>query len=293
MLRDLIARLAARLAEAGIEDAHAEAWLLLAAAAGRERAELVTGEGAALDPGAQARLEALLRRRLAREPMAYILGEKEFWSLRLAVGPAVLIPRPDSETLVEAALARIPDRTAPLRILDLGTGSGCLLLALLSELPNATGTGVDASPGALAVAEANARDLGFAKRASFITGDWGRGLDGSFDLIVSNPPYVREPDWPGLQPEVRDFEPPAALLAGADGLDAYRGLVPDSVRLLATDGVLVLEIGLGQGDAVTAILAAQGLDVVELRRDLAGVERCLVARRRAYAVPAGYCTAQF
>jgi release factor glutamine methyltransferase len=278
MLRGLIARLAARLAEAGIEDARAEAWLLLAAATGRERAALVAGDGVMLDPGAQARLEKLLRRRLAREPMAYILGEKEFWSLRFAVGPAVLIPRPDSETLVEAALARIPDRTAPLRVLDLGTCSGCLLLALLSELPKATGTGVDASAAALAVAEANAHRLGLADRASFAAGDWGHRLDGPFDLIVGNPPYVREADWLGLQPEVRDFEPRTALLAGADALDAYRALAPECVRLLATDGVLVLEIGLGQGDAVTAILAAHGLDVVERRRDLGDVERCLVAR---------------
>jgi release factor glutamine methyltransferase len=279
MLHDVIARLAARLAEAGIEEARAEAWLLLAAATGRARAELVAGLSLDLGLAAQARLEELLRRRLAREPMAYILREKEFWSLPFAVGPEVLIPRPESETLVEAALARIPDRAAPLRILDLGTGSGCLLLALLFELPNATGIGVDASAAAVAVAEANARRLGVAHRATFLEREWGRGLDGPFDLIVGNPPYVRQPDWPGLQPEVRDFEPPAALLAGADGLEAYRALAPDSVRLLATDGVLVLEIGQAQGDAVTAILAAHGLDVVEHRRDLAGIERCLVARR--------------
>ncbi|MGH6917003.1 MAG: peptide chain release factor N(5)-glutamine methyltransferase, partial [Geminicoccaceae bacterium] len=281
MLHELIARLAARLATVGIEDARAEAWLLLAAATGRERAALVVGESAAVGPAAQARLEELLRRRLAREPMAYILGEKEFWSLRFAVGPAVLIPRPDSETAIEAALARVPDRTAPLRILDLGTGSGCLLLALLSELPSATGIGVDASAEALAVAEANARRLGLAARALFAAGDWGRGLDGPFDLIVSNPPYVREPDWPGLQPEIRGFEPRAALLAGPDGLDAYRALAPDCLRLLATDGTLALEIGLGQAAAVRAILAAHGLDVVERCRDLAGLERCLIVRRSA------------
>ena len=272
--------MAARLAEAGIEDVRAEAWLLLAAATGRERAALMAGVGGDLDPVARARLDDMLARRLAREPMAYILGEKEFWSLRLAVGAAVLIPRPDSETVIEAALAQIPDRTVPLRILDFGTGSGCLLLALVSELPNATGLGVDASAEALALAEANARRLGLAQRACFMDGDWGRGLDGPFDLIVSNPPYVRGIDWTGLQPEVRDFEPPAALLAGPDGLDAYRALAPDCLRLLATDGALALEIGQGQGDAVKAILAAHGLKVVERRRDLGGVERCLVARHR-------------
>jgi len=280
MPRDLIASLAARLAEAGIEEARAEAWLLLAAATGRERAALVAGPGDALDPVARARLDEMLARRLDREPMAHILGEKEFWSLPLVVGPGVLIPRPETESVVEAALDAVSDRQARLCVLDLGTGSGCLLLALLSELPNATGVGVDASGHALAVAKVNARRLGLAQRASFAVGDWGCGLDGPFELIVSNPPYIRAADWAGLQPEIRDFEPPAALLAGPDGLDAYRALAPESLRLLATDGSLALEIGFGQADAVTAILAAHGLHVNERRRDLAGIERCLIARRR-------------
>jgi release factor glutamine methyltransferase len=281
MLRDLITRLAARLGEAGIEEARAEAWLLLAAATGRGRAALVAGSGDALDRVARARLDGMLARRLAREPMAYILGEKEFWSLPLAVAPGVLVPRPETETVVEAALGQIRDRTAPLRVLDLGTGSGCLLLALLSELPNASGIGIDASVTAHSVAEANAQRLGLAERARFVVADWGRELSGPFETIVSNPPYVREGDWAGLQPEIRDFESRAALLAGADGLDAYRALAPDCLRLLATDGALALEIGQGQGDAVTAILAAHGLQVVERRADLSGIERCLVARRSA------------
>ena len=281
MLRDLIAGMAARLAEAGIEDVRAEAWLLLAAATGRERAALMAGVGGDLDPAAHARLEDLLRRRLAREPMAYILGEKEFWSLPLAVAPGVLVPRPETETVVEAALGQIRDRTAPLRVLDLGTGSGCLLLALLSELPNASGIGIDASVTAHSVAEVNAQRLGLAERARFVVADWGRELSGPFETIVSNPPYVREGDWASLQPEIRDFESRAALLAGADGLDAYRALAPDCLRLLARDGTLALEIGQGQGDALTAILAAHGLQVVERRADLSGIERCLVARRSA------------
>ena len=280
MVRELISRLAARLAKAGIEDARAEAWLLVAAATGRERAALVAGADDALDSEAQALLDEMLTRRLRHEPMAYILREKEFWSLLLAVAPGVLIPRPETESVVEAALDAVPDRQAGLRVLDLGTGSGCLLLALLSELPNATGIGVDASGEALAMAESNARRLGLARRATFLQGAWGRGLDGAFDLIVGNPPYVREADWGSLQPEIRDFEPAAALLAGPDGLDAYRALAPDVLRLLATHGGLVLEIGFGQGDAVTAILAAHGLDVVGRRRDLAGIERALVARDR-------------
>jgi release factor glutamine methyltransferase len=279
--RDLIAQLAERLAAAGIEAAGREAWLLLAAATGRERASLIAGAAAALTAAQQARLERLLERRRAREPIAYILGEKEFWSLPFQVGPAVLIPRPETETVVEAALAQVSDRRARVRILDLGTGSGCLLLALLSELPNATGLGTDVSAQALALAEANAVRLGLAGRTELRVGDWGSDIEPRFDLIVSNPPYVAAAEWPKLQPEVRDFEPSAALLAGPDGLDAYRALAPEFARLLASDGRVALEIGQGQGDAVARLLARERLEVVERRQDLAGIERCLVARRAA------------
>ena len=282
---DLIARLAERLAAAGIEAARREAWLLLAAASGRERASLMAGAAAALTSGQQARLEQLLARRCRREPIAYILGEKEFWSLPFRVGPAVLIPRPETETVVEAALAHLRDRRAPLRILDLGTGSGCLLLALLSELPNAAGLGTDVSAEALALAQANAVRLGLAERTELRAGDWGSGLAPPFDLIVSNPPYVAEAEWPKLQPEVRDFEPRAALLAGPDGLDAYRALAPECARLLASGGCAALEIGQGQSDAVARLLTRAGLEVVERRRDLAGIERCLVARPRRACEP--------
>ena len=277
--RDLIAQLAERLAAAGIETARREAWLLLAAATGRERASLMAGAGGALTADQRARLERLLERRRAREPIAYILGEKEFWSLPFQVGPAVLIPRPETETVVEAALAQVSDRRAPLRILDLGTGSGCLLLALLSELPNATGLGTDVSAATLALAEVNAVRLGLAGRTELRAGDWGSEIEPPFDLIVSNPPYVAAAEWPKLQPEVRDFEPSAALLAGPDGLDAYRALAADCARLLASGGCVALEIGQGQGDAVAGLLTRAGLEVIERRRDLAGIERCLVARR--------------
>jgi release factor glutamine methyltransferase len=274
-----IADAAGRLAAAGVEDARGEARLLLAAAAGVERAALLAGALPALSAAQDAALEALLRRRERREPIAYILGVKEFWSLSFDVDPAVLIPRPDTETVVEAALAQIGDRAAALRILDLGTGSGCLLLALLSELPAAHGLGVDDSPAALAVAMRNAERLGLAAHAHFRQGQWGDGLQERFDLIVSNPPYLREAEWDQLQPEIRCFEPKGALLAGPDGLDAYRELAPDCARLLRPDGVCALEIGLGQAGAVSALLAGQGLEVIERRRDLAGIERCLVARR--------------
>jgi release factor glutamine methyltransferase len=279
-LGQLIGAISGRLAAAGIEGARAEAWLLLGAACGRERADLVAAGKVTLGPEQELRLEALVARRAAREPLAYILGEKEFWSLPLGVGPGVLVPRPDSETVVEAALALVPDRGAPLRILDLGTGSCCLLLALLSELPQATGLGVDSSEAALAAAAENARRLGLEERARLMRGDWGRGIEARFDLIVCNPPYIAEPEFSHLMPEVRDHEPPQALLAGPDGLDAYRALAPDVARLLVPDGVACLELGQGQGPAVAAIMAAAGLETLEVRPDLAGIGRCLVAAHR-------------
>ena len=277
-LRQIVAGVAGRLAAAGIETARGDAWLLLAAATGRERASLMAAGADEIAATERSRLDELVRRRSAREPMAYILGEREFWSLVFQVTPAVLIPRPESETMVEAALAKVGDRRAPLRVLDLGTGSGCLLLALLSELPAATGLGVDLSTGALTLARANAGRLGLAGRARFEEGSWGAGLQGGFDLIVANPPYVGAGELAGLEPEVREFEPQLALIAGADGLCAYRALIPDCARLLAEGGSVALEIGQGQGDAVAALLARHGLVVVDRRLDLAGIERCLVAR---------------
>jgi len=275
-LRQRIAELAATLSAAGIEGARAEAWLLLAAATGRNRADLVAGSQG-LTAEQNARLTALAARRRSREPMAYILGEREFWSLPLAVSPAVLVPRPESESVVEAALACVRHE-APLHLLDLGTGSGCLLLALLSELPNATGVGVDRSAAALDVARRNAAQLGLAGRTTWREGDWGRGLRGRFDLIVGNPPYVAMGDAASLAPEVLAFEPKLALFGGADGLDAYRALLPDCARLLARDGLVCLEIGQGQGPAVTALSRRHGLRLVASRPDLAGIERCLVLR---------------
>jgi release factor glutamine methyltransferase len=279
--RRRIADLADRLAAAGIEGARSEAWLLLSAATGRTRAELVAGVVDGLSPAEEARLMALVARRLAREPIAYILGEREFWSLPFQVGPAVLVPRPESETVVEAALAEIVDRETPVRILDLGAGSGCLLLALLVELPRARGVGIDCSAAALDVARANARRLGLAERAEFCEGDWGRDLEGPFDLIVSNPPYVAQADAPSLPPEVRGFEPEGALFAGEDGLLAYHALAPDCARLLAKDGVVFLEIGQGQGASVEGIMRRHGLQLAGFRPDLAGIERCLIFRPAA------------
>jgi release factor glutamine methyltransferase len=276
--RQRVADLAAELAAAGIDDARSEAWLLLSAATGCSRAALIAGAADSLSSAEEERLAALAARRLRREPMAYILGSREFWSLPFRVGPGVLVPRPESETVVEAALAEVADRAARLRILDLGTGSGCLLLALLSELPDASGLGIDHSAEALAIAGANAELLGLTERAAFREGDWGRGLAGPFDVIVCNPPYVALADAASLAPEVRAFEPKDALFAGADGLSAYHALVPDCARLLAGDGVACLEIGQGQAAAVAAIAERHGLQLTARRPDLAGIERCQVLR---------------
>lgn len=213
--------------------------------------------------------EKLVERRSNGEPVAYLTGVREFWSLELAVTPDVLIPRPDSETVVEAALAARPDAG---RVLDLGTGSGALLLAVLSVLPAATGLGVDASPAALAVAAGNAARLGLADRATFQRGDWGQGLAERFDLILCNPPYVET--GAVLAPEVLR-EPASALFAGPEGLDEYRRLIPQLPGLLAPDGVAAVEIGSSQAAAVLELARAAGL-AGRVRQDLAGRDRCLV-----------------
>ncbi|UCH76114.1 MAG: peptide chain release factor N(5)-glutamine methyltransferase [Rhodospirillales bacterium] len=275
---ECVAAGARQLSAAGIVDARREARLILAHALGVEPVA-VSGypERPVPDPEA---FERLIARRARREPLSHLTGQREFWSLTLETGPATLDPRPDSESLVEAALGVVPDRTAPLSVLDLGTGTGCLLLAVLSELPRAAGLGIDVSPAALAVARRNAERVGMASRTRFEPGDWGRRLDGQFDLILCNPPYIPTGEIAELQPEVADFEPRIALDGGADGLDAYRVVVPDIMRLLAAGGAAVLEFGAGQGAAVTQIVTAEGLVIDRMTRDLAGHERCATIRKR-------------
>jgi len=265
------------LAKARVPSPRLDARLLLAEAAGVGPDEVMVRPDARLAPQARERLWAFLGRRARREPVSRILGRREFWSLDFALGPETLDPRPDSETLVEAALALVPDRGAPQRLLDLGTGTGCLLLALLRELPRANGLGVDLSTAACEVARANARSLGLGRRARFRTGDWGRGLEETFNVIVTNPPYIADREFDSLDPEVARYEPRLALSGGADGLDAYRSLVPDLPRLLAPGGHAVIEIGAGQAQAVAALLKAWGLKQTALHRDLGGHERCMVA----------------
>ncbi len=220
-------------------------------------------------------LEPLIARRLAHEPIAYITGFREFWGLEFAVRPGVLIPRPDSETLIETALSHCA-QTSPASILDLGTGSGALLLAALSEFPGAKGLGMDRSETALCCARHNAERLGLGGRAAFRIGDWGEGLEGRFDLILCNPPYVEESA--ALAPDVRDYEPYEALFSGADGLDDIRRLAPQIPALLAPGGIACIEIGHMQGLAATALFAAQSLKTA-IRQDLAGRDRCLLIHK--------------
>lgn len=219
-----------------------------------------------------------MARRLAREPVHRILGRRAFWTLDLAISPAVLDPRPDSETLVEAALALAPRPCA--RVLDLGTGSGALLCALLTEWPEASGLGVDRSVEACRVARRNVEACGCGARALVVAGDWGAALAGPFDVVVSNPPYIRSDDIAGLDPEVRDHDPALALDGGADGLAAYRAIAPLAARLLAPGGLLAVEVGWTQGEDVAGLLAQAGFGEVGRRRDLGGHDRVVTGRSR-------------
>lgn len=265
-----------RLAAAGVEDAPRDARLLLQAASGLSPATLVGFPEREIDAAAAARFHGLVERRERREPMAHILGEREFWSLRFRVTADTLDPRPDSETLIQAVLDRVTDRKAPLRLVDFGTGTGCLLLALLHDLPNATGLGVDLSAAALAIATENARGLGLERRASFCQANWDDGITPPFDIVISNPPYVARATIADLQPEVARFEPRLALDGGLDGLDAYRILLPATTRLLRPDGLAAFEVGRGQADSVAAIGTADGLRHIATVPDLGGIPRVVL-----------------
>ena len=270
-----IAEARARLAAAGISTAGLDARLLAAHVFGCEVGVLIGHPERPIDPAQSARFEAAVRRRLDHEPLAYILGEKEFWSLSLRVTRDTLIPRPETETVVEAALAWCRQGGGAARIVDLGTGSGCLLLALLAELPAAWGVGVDRSEPALAVARDNAERLGVADRASFVCADWGTALTGEFDLVVCNPPYIVDVEWSELSPEIREFEPSLALRAGADGVAAYRAILPDLPRLVAPNGAAFLELGGPGAREVGGLAATAGMQDVATATDLAGHPRCL------------------
>lgn len=263
---------AALLQAAGIENPRREARLLLAHAAGVDQAALLSDA-----PLSAPHYMALVKRRAVHEPMALITGRQGFWTLDLEVSADTLIPRADSEAVVEAACA-IPDVR---RVLDLGTGTGCLLLAVLSEKPDATGIGVDRSEGAARLARRNAKTAGLAERAAFFCGDWATALQVRFDLVLSNPPYIETADIAGLMPEVAEFEPHAALDGGVDGLDAYRSILAALPRLLEPGGAAVLELGQWQAEAVGAIAVGQGLVVDGVRDDLSGVARAMTLRLAA------------
>jgi release factor glutamine methyltransferase len=273
----LLDRSAARLADAGIAAPRHEARLILALALRVAPATVLGWPERVVEAQLAAAADALIARRAAGEPVARLRGKREFWSLDFALSPDTLDPRPDSETLIAAALAGIPDRAAPLRVVDFGTGTGCLLLALLSELPRATGIGIDIAPGAVATAQGNAVALGLAGRAEFRVGGWETRIDGLVDVILANPPYIPSSEIGSLPPEVLAFDPRTALDGGPDGLSAYRALGAAIRGLLGPAGRAYIEIGAGQGLQVARILGESGLTVRAMRRDLAGIERCVVA----------------
>ncbi|WP_300255240.1 peptide chain release factor N(5)-glutamine methyltransferase [Bradyrhizobium sp.] len=275
--------LATRLQSAGIETAALDARLLVGATLGLDLTGMIAQAARALAPAEAAQLERFARRRLAGEPVARILGVKEFWGLPLKLSDATLVPRPDTETVVELALEIARERSPSgggLRILDIGTGSGAILLALLHELPGAYGVGTDLSLTTLRAAKGNAIDLGLADRAAFVACRYAAALAGPFDLIVSNPPYIRTADIASLSREVRDHDPHLALDGGRDGFEAYRALIPQAAGLLVPGGALIVEAGLGQADEIETLMTAAALSVDRPpRADLAGVPRAVAARK--------------
>jgi release factor glutamine methyltransferase len=261
-----------RLKAGRIDSPAIDARLLLEAATGAGRVDILTDPYRAVTPEQLATLDAMVERRLRREPVSRILGRKGFWKILLTVTPDVLSPRPDTETLLDVVLKAKGEREA-FTACDLGTGSGAILLALLAERPAAKGVGTDVSGEALAVARENAANLDLNGRATFIRTDWAAGFaDASFDVVLSNPPYIPSGDIPGLDPEVRDHDPHLALDGGADGLDAYRALAPEIARILRPGGLYAVEIGRDQGEAVRALVAAAGLEA-RVVRDLADRDR--------------------
>jgi release factor glutamine methyltransferase len=265
---------------AGIEDADADARVLAGHALHLDRARLISQSDRVLEAREVNAISGLAARRLKREPVSRILGRKEFWSLALAITPDVLVPRPETETVVEGALdfvVRSGLRMEKLRILDIGTGSGALLVALLNELPNATGIGTDISRAALEAAQINLAQFGFESRSSLIACDMAAGVEGQFDLVVSNPPYIARGEIASLAPEVRDYDPMMALDGGDDGLTAYRSISADAKRILAQGGRLFVEMGAGQEPAVRELFTKAGLVVGIARNDLAGTPRVLGA----------------
>ena len=282
--------LTARLRTNANDSAELDARILLGAVLSLDLTDMIAAAERRVTAAEAARLEDAVRRRVAGEPVARIVGSREFWGLSLQLSAATLVPRPDTETVVELALEMLRPLEMPrpradperrLRIADIGTGSGAILLALLSELPDANGVGTDISVAALQTASGNAVQLGLASRAAFVACDYAAALSGAFDLIVSNPPYIRSADIAGLSIEVRDYDPLGALDGGTDGLDAYRALIPQAARLLAPGGALVVEAGQGQSGEIQGLIDAAGLTCERPpKADLAGIRRAVAGRKK-------------
>jgi len=272
-----------RFRTSGLDSAELDARILAGAAVGLNLTGLIAAAGRRVTAAEAIHLEELARRRLAGEPVARILGTKEFWGLPLQLSAATLVPRPDTETVVEFALEMLPPAPDPdrrLRVADIGTGSGAILLALLHELPDAYGVGTDISVAALRIASHNAADLGLGRRAAFVACDYASALSGTFDLIVSNPPYIRSAEIADLSIEVRDYDPLRALDGGTDGFDAYRTLIPQAAQLLTQGGVLVVEAGHGQSGDIQGLMVTAGLlREKPPKADLAGVRRAVAGRK--------------
>jgi release factor glutamine methyltransferase len=284
------------LQRADIASASLDARLLLQHVLGVSREQLLADDRLVMTSQQEAHYQDLITRRIRRQPVSQLVGKREFWGMSFCVSESTLDPRPDSETLIEAVLKRVKDRSGSHRLLDLGTGTGCLLLSLLNEYPNATGLGVDICEKALAVAQQNASapygagqqgkvagirhldvmSAGIEKRARFLQSRWADAVEGEFDIIVSNPPYIRSGDIAALAPEVRDYEPHLALDGGVDGLDCYREIMRELPRLLAKDGIAAFEIGFGQQRDLQAIVEENGLQVAGMKEDLAGIVRCVL-----------------
>ncbi|MHA1539005.1 MAG: peptide chain release factor N(5)-glutamine methyltransferase [Alphaproteobacteria bacterium] len=261
-----------------------ETRLLLAYTLNETKEKLIAYPETLVSSAAEDAFNARIKRRLAHEPIAKIIGVKEFWGRNFIVSQDVLDPRPDSETLIETAIKHFPDKKSPLKILDLGTGSGCLLLTLLDEYPVANGVGLDISKEALKIAEKNATELGLKNRATFLEGDFSEInllVSGkNFDMVITNPPYIALKDRESLDPEVREYDPTSALFGGIDGLDAYRNIADSVKNQLSQKGFLFVEAGIGQGEKIKEIFTRTGFSFVGFECDLSGIERCLIFKQK-------------
>jgi release factor glutamine methyltransferase len=280
----LVAEVAGALSAAGFEEPRRHARRLVASALAISRADLFGHPDRAVDEQQIGRIRAMLGRMVKREPLSRILGKREFWGLEFALSAETLDPRPETETVVEAVLRRTPERRAPLRFLDLGTGTGCLLLTLLAEFPAASGVGIDIAERAVRTAACNAVALGVADRALFLVGDWGAAVSAKFDAVVTNPPYIASGELRLVPREVACYDPWRALDGGEDGLSAYRAIATHLPRLLVSNGIFVTEVGIDQAEAVVAVMRTNGLDLDGIEKDLAGIPRCVIARPGGMAI---------